>query len=254
VVHRLWPVSNQQVVSTVTGLMGPRPVFIADGHHRYETALRYLEDLKAGGDAREPGAAASFVLMMLVSMNDPGLLVMPTHRLVSGLGGLAAKELAQRLHPFFQVEDAGQGEKGARSAWDLIQADGGQLVLGFGTTKDENWLVAKFKGDPQVMARLAPSHSPPWCALGVSILHILVLDRVLAPTGVPGLAYRYVHLLGEVIDPAQKRQCDLAVLVPPATVEHVAQIAANLEKMPPKSTYFYPKLLSGLVFNSLAAN
>jgi uncharacterized protein (DUF1015 family) len=101
------------------------------------------------------------------------------------------------------------------------------------------------------MAALAENHSETWRGLGVSILHVLVVDHLL----VPGLGItpttRYVHLLDEVQTATTRRSCDLAVLVPPATMGHVAQIAGNLEKMPPKSTFFYPKLLSGLVFNSL---
>src|SRR5262249_4194483 len=85
VVSKLWPVSDPHTVSVVTGLMSQKPVFIADGHHRYETGLRYLEERKAAGDAVSPDAAANFILMMLVSMNDPGLIILPTHRLVSGV-------------------------------------------------------------------------------------------------------------------------------------------------------------------------
>ena len=101
------------------------------------------------------------------------------------------------------------------------------------------------------MAELAPENSPVWRELAVSVLHVLVLGRLL-PQAVGGQPQcRYVHLLREVGEAAAAKQCRLAVLVPPATMQHVEQIAGNLEKMPPKSTYFYPKLLSGLVFNPL---
>ncbi len=101
------------------------------------------------------------------------------------------------------------------------------------------------------MARLAPDHSPAWRGLAVAVLHVLVLDRLL-PEKLGGKAEcRYVHLLREATDAAAARQGRLVALVPPATMRHVEQIAGNLEKMPPKSTYFYPKLLSGLVFNPL---
>jgi uncharacterized protein (DUF1015 family) len=99
------------------------------------------------------------------------------------------------------------------------------------------------------MDALAPDHSPDWRALGVSILHVLVLRALLGPFGNP--LCRYVHLLDEVLTDMTARRCDLACLVPPAGMEHVEAIASNLEKMPPKSTYFYPKLLSGLVLNPL---
>src|SRR5205085_4610426 len=91
VVSRLWPVTDQQVVSAITGLLGPKPVFIADGHHRYETALRYRDEKHASGEGKDAEAAVNFVLMMLVGMSDPGLIILPTHRLVSGLPDLTAE-------------------------------------------------------------------------------------------------------------------------------------------------------------------
>jgi uncharacterized protein (DUF1015 family) len=250
VVSRLWPVTDQHVVSTVTGLMGPKPVFIADGHHRYETALRYLEEKRAAGEVRDAEAAANFVLMMLVGMSDPGLVILPTHRLVSGLPQLTADRLRAILEKHFQIDTVGQGEQGARDTWELIQAESGQEVLGFGTVADGVWQTARFRA-PQLMASLAPEHSPAWRTLAVSVLHVLVLGKLIpeALGGEPSC--RYVHLLREVTEDVAAKRCRLAVLVPPATMQHVEQIAGNLEKMPPKSTYFYPKLLSGLVFNPL---
>src|SRR5256885_9716613 len=116
VVSRLWPVSDQHAVSTVTGLMGPKPVFIADGHHRYETGLRYLEERRAAGEVRDAEAPANFILMMLVSMSDPGLVILPTHRLVSGLpADLTADRLRAALSANFEVEKVGQGEIGRAS-------------------------------------------------------------------------------------------------------------------------------------------
>jgi uncharacterized protein (DUF1015 family) len=250
VVSRLWPVTDQHVVSAVTGSMGPRPVFIADGHHRYETALRYLEERREAGEVRDGEVAANFVLMMLVGMTDPGLVILPTHRLVSGIPELTADRLRALLGVHFKMETVGQGDKGARDTWELLQADGGQDWLGFGTVADGVWQTARFHSPP-VMAHFAAEHSPTWRSLAVSILHVLVLGRLL-PEGLGGRPEcRYVHLLREVLDATTARQCPLAVLVPPATMQHVEQIAGNLEKMPPKSTYFYPKLLSGLVFNPL---
>jgi uncharacterized protein (DUF1015 family) len=246
VVNRLWAVTDQHVVSRVTGLMGPRPVFIADGHHRYETALKYLDECRAAGEVRDAEAAPNFVLMMLVSMSDPGLVILPTHRLVSGVGDMTADRVRTLLQPHFQVETVGQGERGARDAWELIQADGGQDLLGFGTVADGTWQTARLQ-TPAVMEELARPHSPAWRGLAVSILHVLVLGKLVS--GQPQC--RYVHLLAEVLAAVAGRNCQLAVLVPPATMSHVEQIAGSLEKMPPKSTYFYPKLLSGLVFNPL---
>jgi uncharacterized protein (DUF1015 family) len=250
VVSRLWPVTDQHVVSAVTGLLSPKPVFIADGHHRYETSLRYLEERRAAGEVRDDEAPANFTLMMLVGMSDPGLLILPTHRLVSGLPDLSADRLAEILGPHFHVERIGQGEQAARDTWETIEADGSQDLLGFGTVSDSVWQTARFRS-PQLMAERAASHSPAWRSLAVSILHVAILDHLLPQASGRKPECKYVHLLREVTDAVAAKQCQLAALVPPATMQHVEDIAGNLEKMPPKSTYFYPKLLTGLVFNSL---
>jgi len=135
-------------------------------------------------------------------------------------------------------------------AWESIEADGSQEMLGFCTTDDGVWQTARFRA-PEEMARLAADHSPAWRGLAVAVLHVLVLDHLL-PAALGGKAEcKYVHLLREATDAAAARQRRLVALVPPATMQHVEKIAGNLEKMPPKSTYFYPKLLSGLVFNPL---
>jgi uncharacterized protein (DUF1015 family) len=252
VVSKLWPITDQHVVSAVTGMVGPKPIFIADGHHRYETALRYQEEKQQSGEVKSPDAAANFVLMMLVSMQDPGLLILPTHRLVTGIGAMKADDVKSLLGDHFQVDVVGQGAAAAKEAWEMIEADGTQQLLGFDTVADGVWQIARFQ-NPAIMAQLAAEHSDSWRGLAVAVLHRLVLDKLVAPKqGQP--ACTYVHSLREVTSAIADKKCQLAVLVPPATMDHVEQIAGNLEKMPPKSTYFYPKLLSGLVFHSLTGN
>ena len=244
VVNRLWVVTDSHTISAVIGLMGPRPVFIADGHHRYETGLKYLEERKASGDVADDEAAPNFCLMMLVGMSDPGLLILPTHRLVRGYPGLTKPQLLAKLDGHFEVvSEAGST---AESVWDAMRMDGSQTILGFGTPADGGWFAARLT-TPELMEELAPKQSDDWRGLGVSVLHKLVLGRLLGG----GQECAYVHLLAEVTDAVAARACDLAVLVPPATMEHVETIASHRETMPPKSTYFYPKLLTGLVFHSL---
>lgn len=252
VTSKLWPVSNQQTISAIAGLMGPKPIFIADGHHRYETALKYLEEKRQAGEATDPDHPANFVLMMMVSMHDPGLVILPTHRLVSDIGALRAQQLQGILGSTFELETVGTGPEAARTTWETIEADGSQALLGFGTVADGVWQLGRFRA-PEQMARLAADHSEAWRGLGVAILQRVVLEQALPQAGGRPKC-GYVHLLREVNEAIAAKQCQLAVLVPPATMDHVASIAGNLEKMPPKSTYFYPKLLSGLVFHSLKAN
>ena len=248
VINRLWTVTDSATVSKVIGLMGPKPVYIADGHHRYETGVKYLEERRTLGEVADDEAAPNFCLMMLVGMSDPGLLILPTHRLVSGLtANVTAPQLEAALAGHFDIVER---TTDARAAWEYIEMDGAQTTLGFGTVADGQWLVAKLR-DKAVMAELAPEQSDDWRGLGVSVLHKLVLDRLIREKIGGEPACKYVHLLSEVTDATAKKECQLACLVPPATMEHVERIAGNGEKMPPKSTYFYPKLLTGLVFNSL---
>ncbi|MGC8639595.1 MAG: DUF1015 domain-containing protein [Isosphaeraceae bacterium] len=250
VVNRLWVVNEQTAHTAVQGMMAARPIFIADGHHRYETGLRYRDVLAEAGQLGGPDDPANFCMMMLVSMSDPGLVILPTHRLVSGFVGLTAESLAQRLAPEFEIKQVGEGEAGCKAAWRAIEESGEQDLLGFGTVADGHWVLARLRSD-ETMDRLASSHGADWRALGVSVLHVLALDHLLAPGSATPPVCRYVHLISEVLENVAAHRCDLACLVPPARMEHVEAIASALETMPPKSTYFYPKLLSGLVLNPL---
>jgi uncharacterized protein (DUF1015 family) len=249
VTNRLWVVTDSAAISKVIGALGPKPVYIADGHHRYETGVKYLEERRAAGEVADNEAAPNFCLMQLVGMSDPGLLILPTHRLVSGLASdVTAPQLEAALAAHFDIVERTGPD--ARAAWEHVQMDGAQTAFAFGTVADGQWLVAKLR-DPDVMAELAPDQSADWRGLGVSVLHKLVLDRLLRDKigGTP--ICKYVHLLSEATDATAARECQLACLVPPATMAHVERIAGHGEKMPPKSTYFYPKLLTGMVFNSL---
>ncbi|WP_435008141.1 DUF1015 domain-containing protein [Tundrisphaera lichenicola] len=248
VVNRLWEVQDPKTITALQGLMGPRPVFIADGHHRYETGVKFRDDLAASGELSGPEDPANFCMMMLVGMSDPGLIIQPTHRLVRGFVGLTSETLAARLAPEFIISPAGEGEEGCRNAWDIIEIGGEQDTLGFGTLEDGRWFTAKLR-NTQRMDALTPDRSPEWRSLGVSILHELVLKDLIGKIG--SAACTYVHRIDEVLASLAQEGCDLACLVPPAGMEHVEAIASNLEKMPPKSTYFYPKLLSGLVLNPI---
>jgi uncharacterized protein (DUF1015 family) len=249
ITNRLWTVTDSAAISKVIGAMGPKPVYIADGHHRYETGLKYLEERRAAGEVPDDEAAPNFCLMMLVGMSDPGLIILPTHRLVSGLASdVTSRQLEDVLAGHFDiVERTGTN---AQATWEHVQMDGSQTAFGFGTVADGQWLVAKLRNF-DAMKELVPDHSADWRGLGVSVLHELVLNRLLRDKigGTP--VCEYVHLLNEATDTTAKKECQLACLVPPATMSHVERIAGYGEKMPPKSTYFYPKLLTGLVFNSL---
>jgi uncharacterized protein (DUF1015 family) len=249
--HRFWPMTDRAVIDQVRDLLKPRPIFIADGHHRYETSCNYRRWLREQGQTLDENHPANFTMMMLVGMDDPGLAILPTHRLFSGLPELTAADLRSALASNFELESCGSGAAGAKAAWELVEADGGQNVFGFGTVADGQWLFGRVT-DATPMKQLAPRQSDAWRGLGVALLHQLVVEHCLKrayPDSQP--TFKFPHVLEEVIEAQQAKACQLAVLVPPAGIKHVQEIASKLEKMPPKSTYFYPKLLTGLVFNPL---
>lgn len=248
VVSQVWPIQDALVNREIKGHFHDKPIFIADGHHRYETAIRYRDELVKREGPLPEEHPANYVLMALVGMSDPGLLILPTHRLIQGWAGLTADEVQSRLASHFDIDVVGEGEAAARETWAHIEGDGTQDLLGFGTRADGKWLLARFRAQ-SMMDELASQQSEAWRSLAVSRLHVVVLNNLLASLGTS--TCRYVHLMKEVLDDQKQRGADLACLVPPATMQHVTDIAGNLEKMPPKSTYFYPKLLTGLVFHSL---
>ncbi|HTQ40932.1 MAG TPA: DUF1015 domain-containing protein, partial [Pirellulales bacterium] len=276
VVHRMWTVIDEAVIKQLVELMGPKPMFIADGHHRYETACNYQDELAAAGRLT-PDHAANYVLMMCVGMSDPGLLVLPTHRLFRGLAAMDSKQLTEKLGSNFTTRVAGEGADLAPTVWGEIDKAAEQGTLGFFTGKDERWTVAKVTdAGRKRMAEIAGEHSADWQGLGVSLLHRLVVETLLHPSPQPSPTRgegekdlpkpKYVHTVDEVVESLEQGDAatrdatgvmgqggrfELAALVMPATVEHIRQISQHNERMPAKSTYFYPKLVSGLVINLL---
>ena len=201
-------------------------------------------------DRCRPTIQANFVLMMFIAMNDPGLIVMPTHRLFRGLPALNSTALAQALSPFFATRVAGEGSDLAPRVWKEIESAGDQGALGLFTQADERWTVARLTDEGvRRMAEVAHDHTADWQELGVALLHRLLIDTLLAAKDLP--KPRYVHLVDEVVEGLETGEFPLAALVMPATVEHIRRISQYGERMPAKSTYFYPKLLSGLVINPL---
>jgi len=264
VVHRLWPVTEVNTIGKVASIMEAKPMFIADGHHRYETACNYRDELAAAGplDANHP---ANYVLTQCVGMNDPGLLVLPTHRLFRGVTPMTSTELAGKLQGSFITRPVGVGADLANSLWQEIAAGGLQNKLAFYTAQDDTWTLALATEEgSQRLAKLASEHSSDWQGLGVSILHRLVMEDLLGLKELP--KPMYVHSVQEVVENLKSGdkagrdatgqmgtggRFELAALVMPATVEHVRLISEHGERMPAKSTYFYPKLLGGMVVHPL---
>jgi len=247
----MWPLTDESVAAKVAGLMGPKPVFIADGHHRYETACNYRDEVaEANGGTLPSDHPANFVLMMLVGMSDPGLVVLPTHRLFVEPSVATAAELAAKLGDCFTTEKAGVGPEAAADVWEQIETEDAQGTLGLYTAGDRTWTLARIT--PAGVARMeqiAAEHGPAWRGLGVSILHRLVIGDLLGAKQIPTPGY--VHLVREAVEGLETGKYPLAALVMPASVGDIKSVSETGERMPAKSTYFYPKLASGLVFNPL---
>lgn len=264
VIHRLWPLTDVATIAKLSAIMGPKPIFIADGHHRYETACNYRQQIYDSGFL-SPEHPANYTLMMCVAMDDPGLIVMPTHRLFRSEGkaadgrpvklppqqlAMTTEELSAKLNPYFTTKPAGEGPELAASVWEDIETSGNQGAIGLYTQKDGRWLIATLTDAGKArMAEVAKDHTEAWQSLGVSLLHRLIVEDVLGCKELPKPTY--VHLIEEVVDGLKTGEYPLAAVVMPATVFDVRTISMGAERMPAKSTYFYPKLLSGLVINPL---
>ena len=267
VVHRLWPVSDLQTINSLIEIMGPKATYIADGHHRYETACNYRDELIATQGELPREHPANYVLMMMVGMNDPGMLVLPTHRLFRGFPEMTSAELIAKLGDCFTTRVAGEGSDLAEIVWQEIETEDQQGTIGLHTAQDDRWVVARVTDAGRAkMAEVAGQHSTDWQGLGVSLLHRLIVETLLEQTNLP--APKYVHDVDEVIEgidagdsagrdatgqAGSGGKFNLAALVMPATLDHIRAISEHAERMPAKSTYFYPKLLSGLLFHPLDA-
>jgi hypothetical protein len=198
-------------------------------------------------------------------MSDPGMIVLPTHRLFRGLPELSSGELIAKLGECFECKVVAQGSDQAAEVWEDIETGDDQGTLGFCTTKDDTWVLARITDAGRAkMSDISTDQSADWQSLGVSILHRLVVGELL---DVPSdAAPKYVRNIDEVIDglthgdqagrdatgqQGHAGRFPLAALVMPATVDDIRRISEHHERMPAKSTYFYPKLLSGLVINPL---
>ena len=257
VVHRLWPITNQKVIAELSNAVEDLPLFVADGHHRFETACNYRDELASAAGGSLPGEhAANYCLSMLMSMDDPGLIVMPTHRLFSGVPDITAVELAEKIGDAFDCETAGNGADRASAVWKEIEELNDQGAMAFYTAADNTWTLATANQSTNAaMQKVAPEQSEDWRSLGVALLHRLIIDERLGLRGHPKPTY--VHLVDEVVQGLRGElegnlRYPLAALVMPATVEDIRKVSLHGERMPAKSTYFYPKLVSGLVVNSLS--
>jgi uncharacterized protein (DUF1015 family) len=232
--HMLWRIDDPSALDAVRDALAGAELLIADGHHRYETARVY---------AQEPGAApgSDHVLMCLVALQDPGLTVFPTHRLVIGLDASKLAALREAIE----------------RDWDSAPTDslepptGDTVRIGYYDGGEPRMLTLK---DPAIAAAALPGKPEPYRRLDTAVLEALLLTGALGMTEddishLNGLDYaRTAEQARERVDAGE---ADAAFFMAPTPVSHVRDVAAAGENMPPKSTYFFPKVLTGMVFNPL---
>lgn len=242
--HGLWPVSDAASLRAVSELMRDRPVIIADGHHRYTAALEYRNRRRAAGDGGEGAAPWDYVLMYLDALEDPGLVVMPTHQVMHSLKGFAAAGFLARMeHRFGALEQPSL----AALLEKLVQLqDAPEVILG-----------AVLRGARYYLLTAARPVSPmaPEEALDVSVLRRWAVEPLLKEHGGNGELeshLRYTHDAAEAAAWVSTGQADVAFLLRPTRLDDVRSVALANRVMPQKSTYFYPKLLSGLVLYDYA--
>jgi uncharacterized protein (DUF1015 family) len=251
VVHRLYRSSDPGLAERVAETMAGAPLYIADGHHRYEVAQAYRRELIDKSHEVDEDHPAASVLMLCVSMHHPGLAVLPSHRVLRGLPDLETGRLRQATAEHFTWQEfVGAEATSLRLAERLGEAPEHSFGLWTRDTSKAFLLTLK---DPAVMDRLAGEMSEAWRRLDVAILERVLLDEDVpaAVADAGGLRREYVHLAQQAFDAVHEDGADAAVLLRPLPVESLEAVAAAGERMPPKSTYFYPKALSGLVMNPL---
>lgn len=247
--HRVWRVSDPAAIEEAQQFLGPRRVWIADGHHRYETGLVYRDERRKADPTiplrHDPTTHPyDYLLIVLTSFTDPGMVVLPTHRLVKNVPGSRLAELYLQLDRYFEIEPV--------HSTSLAQKMAGNPAAGihrFGLyMRDKAWVLTL--RDPSMMDTAVEGHADCWKHLDVSILQALVLERSL---GIPATSLATTPDIGytrdrdDACDKVNSGDYQIALLLNLPSAEEVRQVAAAGDKMPPKSTFFYPKLWSGLL-------
>lgn len=258
--HRLWILPASAAVTDLAQAFRDRPIIIADGHHRYETALNFREERRAQESACsdvERRRLHNYVLMYLVSAEEPGLVILPTHRVIRQRPVVAGEALRQAVGRHFRIEafplDPGNPVMSLRIALaDIHRRRRDAVVFGLYAGGHEV-LVLELVDRAVGQGLVAAGHSPEFARLDVAILHRLVIERLLGvqPTGQADDSIQYTRDEAAALASVASGDAHLALFQNPPRVDQVHAVALAGERMPQKSTYFYPKVLSGLVISPL---
>jgi uncharacterized protein (DUF1015 family) len=259
VTHSLWRISDPQAIAKIQSELAAKKLVIADGHHRYETALAYRNECRAQSGSSDPNAPRERVMMTLVNARSEGLVILPTHRVVSGLPHFNAAALQNKLAPYFETRstklptDSAQWGAAARAA--LVTASRTGCAIGAYAGGD-NLLVLTLKPQADLAAAL-PKVSPQQRELDVVLLHELILAQgrgITAEAVRQEANIRYEREASAAIETVRQGRAQVAFLLNPVGVAQVMKLAIGGEVLPQKSTDFYPKMLSGIAIYRLETN
>ncbi len=246
-VHRVWRITDQEVIAAVQAALSDKDLYIADGHHRYETAVNFMRECQEKG--WRPAAPESFDhrMMTLFNIDEPGMTIRPIHRLVHGIAGFDPDRFIDQAREDFEV-----AEHPDRAAMEeAVKA--GKASHTFGVYTAGKFYTFTLR-DESLMDRLIEGKSPDWKRLDVAILHAAVLERLL---GIDARALEEQRNITYTRDPdaaiaaVDSGAEQIFFLLNPTSPQEVIRVADHGEKMPQKSTDFYPKLLTGLVITKM---
>lgn len=234
--HKLWQISRADLIDKIAEFLKKTIFVIADGHHRYETAFDYLKEL---GDVNR-NHSANFKMVTLVNIQDPGLVILPTHRLVKNLTAFNEDDFLKKSAEFFVVKKTDKDRIGEALVKEKSQA--------FGFYSPKSAYILKLKS-PEIIKEYLSQKSKDYQGLDVVILHTLLIERVLgiSPERIED-HIRYERGVKETMQRVDSAEFQFCFLMSPTKPEQVKEVAQHRERMPQKSTDFYPKLISGLVF------
>ena len=250
--HNIWAIADIEMVNQISSSLAGQPLYIADGHHRYESALTYQIEKRAYSPSTSEEEAFNFVMMALVDFSDPGLIILAPHRLVRGMSKPTLDELMANLKVFFEIEDLPLSTPGVWKQVDDLLTEPNEvrvILFGLGT---ECLFVLRLQ-DPAATSQMMPYfHSELYKKLDVSIVDHIILEKLLALSSEKEkTSLDYSYDVPDAVNRVLAQEYQLALLLNPVKPEVVKAIADAGDKMPRKSTYFYPKSPSGLIFNRL---
>lgn len=251
--HCVWAITEPRVVNQICSILAHQPLYIADGHHRYESALMYQREKCACSPSVSDSAAYNFVLMELVDFSDPGLIILPPHRLVRGVSKSTLDGLMASLRSFFEIEELPLTMSDVwRQVDDLLTGETNEVRLALFGLEAEHLFVLRLHDLAATSQMMPYFHCEMYKRLDVSIVDHIILEKLLGLSGgreeeILGYSYDKQDAVNKVLD----QEYQLAFLLKPIKSGVIKAIADVGDRMPRKSTYFYPKAPAGLVFHRL---